>query len=68
MITGNKIVVMGGEDENRECLSSVECFSFDSYLWEELPPMNEPRKKATAVVKPVQLSEPIESGENVLQL
>ena len=42
---------MGGEDEKGKCLSSVECFSFDSYSWKELPHMIESRTHATAAVK-----------------
>ena len=32
-----------------ESLNSVECFTFDRYSWEDLPPMNEARHFATAV-------------------
>lgn len=43
--TGNVIVVLDG--------NKSEYFSFDTYMWEELPPMNEPRYLATSVVKNV---------------
>ena len=42
-------IVMGGEDE-RGNVKSVEGFRFDHYTWEELPPMHEARRWATAVV------------------
>ena len=51
VISGNLMVVMGGYNERQSFLSSVECFSFDRYLWEELPPMIKPRIFAAAVVK-----------------
>ena len=51
VVTGNVIVVMGGRNEESGALNSVEMFSFDNYSWEELPPMNETRYGATAVVK-----------------
>ena len=51
VVTGNVIVVMGGWNEESEVLNSVEMFSFDNDSWEELPPMNEKRNGATAVVK-----------------
>ena len=50
-ITGNAVVVMGGLDEKNRVLSSVECFSFDWFCWEELPQMTEPRSFATSVGK-----------------
>jgi hypothetical protein len=34
---------MGGEDEKRNILNSVEKFSFTNYTWEELPSMHEAR-------------------------
>ena len=48
--TGDVIVVMGGYD-GRKTLNSVECFDLIRQVWEELPPMIEPRVWATAVVK-----------------
>jgi hypothetical protein len=45
VVVENTIVVLGGMD-----LKSVEGFSFQSYLWEELPDMKESRYLATAVV------------------
>ena len=50
VVIENTIVVLGGEDEKRNNLKSVEGFSFDRYAWEELPDMKEPRLFATAVV------------------
>ena len=50
-VAGNHIVVMGGYDWfQKKFLSSVECFDLDRQVWEELPPMNEARSEATAVV------------------
>ena len=49
VVSQNTIVVMGGRDEQGRILNSVEGFSFDSYLWEDLPPMIEARDRATAV-------------------
>ena len=37
VITGDTIVVMGGENEKRVTLSSVECFTMGGYTWENLP-------------------------------
>ena len=53
VVTGNSIVVMGGEDDEDDALNSVECYSFDTNTWEELPPMNESRSGATSIVKTV---------------
>ena len=50
VVTGDVIVVMGGND-GRKTLDSVECFDLIRQVWEELPPMIEPRASATAVVK-----------------
>ena len=47
---GDTVIVMGGEDELRNELNSVESFRFDSFTWEELPTMQEARWGATAVV------------------
>ena len=46
----NDIVVMGGRNKEQRCLKSVECFSFVSNSWQDLPPMTEGRQWATAVV------------------
>ena len=53
VVTGNSIVVMGGEDDENYALNSVECYSFDTNTWEELPPMNELRSGPTSIVKTV---------------
>ena len=45
VVIENTIIVLGGQG-----LKSVEGFSFQSYLWEELPDMKESRWLATAVV------------------
>ena len=53
VITGNTIVVMGGENEKGEDLSSVECFTMGSSTsWEHLPAMHKARWKAVAEVLP----------------
>jgi N-acetylneuraminic acid mutarotase len=52
VITGNTIVVMGGVNEKREYLSSVECFTMGGSTWEYLPAMNNARSKAVAEVLP----------------
>ncbi|CAB4021942.1 galactose oxidase [Paramuricea clavata] len=46
----NTIIVMGGQDEKRNILNSVERFSFTYYTWEELPSMHEARRYAISVV------------------
>ena len=51
-ITGNTIVVMGGENEENESLSSVECFTMGSSTWNYLPAMNNARWAAVAEVLP----------------
>ena len=40
---------VNSNEEQGRALNSVEGFSFDSYLWEDLPPMIEARVNATAV-------------------
>ena len=50
IITGNTIVVMGGENEKD--LNSVECFTMGGSTWEYLPTMNEDRSRAVAEVLP----------------
>ena len=53
VITGNTIVVMGGEnDDQEETLSSVECFTMGGYTWQYLPAMNKARRRAVAEVLP----------------
>lgn len=52
VITGNMIVVMGGENAKREPLSSVEGLVLGGYSWEYLPSMNEGRISATAELVP----------------
>jgi hypothetical protein len=46
---GNNIVVLGGYGE-QGTLKSVEAFNFESYTWQELPEMSQPRYLCTAVV------------------
>ena len=53
VVTGNSIVVMGGSNYEVSALNVVECYSFDTNAWEELPPMNECRSYATSIVKTV---------------
>ena len=52
VITGDTIVVMGGQNEKDVILSSVECFTMGGSTWEYLPAMNEARWGATAQVLP----------------
>ena len=52
VITGNTVVVMTGQNEEGEYLSSVECFTMGDSTWEYLPPMNKPRSAAVAEVLP----------------
>ncbi|XP_046843316.1 spermatocyte protein spe-26-like [Xenia sp. Carnegie-2017] len=53
VITGDTIVVMGGEIDERKYLKSVECFEMgSSSSWTYLPSMNESRYKAIAEVLP----------------
>ena len=49
-VVRDTVIVMGGRNERRKVLKSVESFRFDRNSWEELPPMNEARLQATAVV------------------
>lgn len=51
VIAGNVIVVMGGRD-GKDYLNSVECFSLDRRVWEELPAMTTPRTYATSLLMP----------------
>ena len=50
VVTGDVIVVMGGID-GRKTLNSVECFDLIHQVWDELPPMIDPRSHATAILK-----------------
>ena len=52
VITGNTIVVMGGCNEKRNDLKSVECFTMGGSTWEYLPAMNKDRWYAVAEVLP----------------
>ena len=52
VITGDKIVVMGGENEKNENLNTVECLPIGGSKWEYLPAMNEARWGAVAVALP----------------
>ena len=52
VITGDTIVVMGGENGKDATFSSVECFTMGGFTWEYLPAMNEARQAATAQVLP----------------
>ena len=52
IITGNTIVVMGGENEKEDSLRSVECFTMGGSTWEYLPDMNNDRYWAVAQVLP----------------
>ena len=49
-VVKDTVIVMGGQDERRNYLKSVECFRFDRFSWEELPEMHKGRSWATAVV------------------
>ena len=51
VITGNTIVVMGGDDDV-EYLSSVECFTMGGSTWKYLPSMNNARFEAVAELLP----------------
>ena len=50
VVTGNVVAVMGGWNKEQGVLNSVECFNFERYAWEELPPMIGKRGYPTAVV------------------
>ena len=52
VITGNTIVVMGGFNEKKEDLNSVECFTMRGSSWKHLPAMNKKRSWAVAEVLP----------------
>ena len=48
-VVRDTVIVMGGQDEGGNFLTSVESFTFNHYGWDELPQMHEPRSWATAV-------------------
>ena len=50
VVIENTIVVLGGEDERKKDLKSVEGFSFERFSWEDFPYMKEARYRGTAVV------------------
>jgi hypothetical protein len=50
VVIGNNIVVLGGMDEKRRVLKSVEAFNFESYTWQELPEMSQARCVHTSVL------------------
>ena len=52
VITGNTIVVMGGENKKVKNLNSVECFTMGCSTWKYLSAMNEARRFAVAEVLP----------------
>jgi hypothetical protein len=52
VVAGNKIVVMGGENEKNETLNTVECLTKGDSKWEYLPAMNEARWGAVAEALP----------------
>ena len=52
VLTGNVVVVMGGQNEQGEYLKSVQSFDLERQVWHDLPDMIQPRAFATAVVKP----------------
>ena len=49
-VVRDTVIVMGGREEKRNYLKSVESFRFDRYSWEELAEMHEARGWATAAV------------------
>jgi hypothetical protein len=52
VVAGDRIVVMGGENEKHETLNSVECFKMRGSRWKYLPAMNEARWSAVAEALP----------------
>ena len=48
--TNQDIIIAGGYDSRSNCYSSVEVFSWDKEVWAPLPPMKEPRTRATSFV------------------
>ena len=49
-VVRDTVIVMGGRDEKRNYLKTVESFKFDRYSWNELPEMHNATGLATAVV------------------
>ena len=49
-VVRDTVIVMGGRDEKRNYLKTVESFKFDRYSWNELPKMHNATVDATAVV------------------
>ena len=49
-VVRDTVLVMGGQNERENALKSVEGFRIGRNSWEELPPMEENRFRATAVV------------------
>ncbi|CAB3982506.1 galactose oxidase [Paramuricea clavata] len=49
-VVRDTVIVIGGRNERRKYLKSVECFQFDRYSWQELPEMHIARAFVTAVV------------------
>ena len=49
VIAGDVIAVMGGYDESKRRVRSVECFDLNNKTWNDLPPMKEARAHVTAV-------------------
>ena len=49
-VVRDTVIVIGGQDERRNYLKSVESLRFDRYTWEELAQMHETRGWATAAV------------------
>ena len=50
VISGNRVFVMRGYNNEQRNLSSVECFDLDDQVWHELPPMNEAKNKIAAAL------------------
>ena len=50
VVVENNIVVLGGMNEKRRALKSVEVFNFERNTWQELPEMSQARYWHTAVV------------------
>ncbi|XP_028404579.1 uncharacterized protein LOC114527147 [Dendronephthya gigantea] len=49
----NKIYVMGGFNFENGYLNSVECLDLENQIWEDMPPLGEPKNKITAVYVPL---------------
>ena len=50
VVIGNNIVVLGGENQQRNDVKSVEAFNFERYHWEEHSEMSTERSFHIAVV------------------